>query len=516
MSNTTTVTSSVADSLRDARVALRSAHYDPALELLDGCEDWPSEYSEEAVLLKAETMGRRDPVGAVSYLISVEDIFESAAGRFNFAIQLGKAHACVRAFSQADSRYADARALMHAVAAGPETMAYHDLRMRWLRRECDPSAPEAALAVRHPDPSIASSAYSYRAFLHLGNGDPASHVADLKRAVAYATLPAPEPVDVLTLATSIHALAQFAFETADGEAIAAARAAAEALVWTPDVQVQHFTTIRALGWDAFMRGRAAEAQWAFKDARALASHAAWRVMAHADRAYVARMSGNDFWAAEELAQADAVAYDIRWGTTHGEERQLLVMLAVLHAGTDAPRAQRYASMYSQIGTESIDPVFAFHKDPRATAFAKYAEGRIEQTLGRNDAAVAALTEAYAIFHASAYHFRATLTATALAELTGDARWTEAATRHAGAYPDCPLATHAQESVAREEAMPAQLSPLQRQIARAVCTGADAAELSRRFSRSMFTIERQISVVLNAFGVTSRSALLHEARRRQLA
>ena len=516
MSNVTTAGESVADSLRDARVALRSAHYDPALELLDGCEDWPSDYSEEAVLLKAETMGRRDPVGAVSYLVSVEDIFASTAGRFNFAIQLGKAHACVRAFSQADSRYADARALMHAVPAGPETMAYHDLRMRWLRRECDPSAPEAQLAVLHPDPSTAASAYSYRAFLHLGNGDPASHVADLKRAVAYATLPAPEPVDVLTLATSIHALAQFAFETADGEAIAAARTAAEALVWTPDVQVQHFTTIRALGWDAFMRGRAAEAQWAFKDARALASHAAWRVMAHVDRAYVARMSGNDFWAAEELAQADAVAYDIRWGTTHGEERQLLVMLAVLHAGTDAPRAQRYASMYSQIGTESIDPVFAFHKDPRATAFAKYAEGRIEQTLGRSDAAIDALTEAYAIFHASAYHFRATLTATALAELTGDVRWTEAATRHAGAYPDCPLARHAQESVAREEAMPAQLSPLQRQIARAVCAGADTAELSRRFSRSVFTIERQISIVLHAFGVTSRGALLQEARRRQLA
>src|ERR1700733_7274297 len=516
MSNTTTASGTVADSFRDARVALRSALYDAALELLAGCEDWPSTFSEEAVLLKAETMGRRDPVGAVSYLTTVEDLFPSAPGQFHFAVQLGRAHASVRAFSQAESRYADARALMHAVPAGPETMAYHDLRMRWLRRECDLSAPEAALAVLHPDPSIAASAYSFRAFLHLANGDSASHIADLKRAVEFATTPAPEPVDVLTLATSIHALAQFAFETADGEAMAAARRASEALPWTPDVQVQHFTTIRAFGWDAFMRGRAAEAQWSFKDARTLASHASWRVMAHIDRAYVARMSGNDFWAAEELAQADAVAYDIRWGATHGEERQLLVMLAVLHAGTDAPRAQRYASMYSQIGTESIDPVFASHKDPRAEAFAKYAEGRIEQTLGRTAAAVAALSAAYAIFDSAAYHFRATLAATALAELAGDARWTEAANRHAGAYPDCPLAVHAQESVAREEAMPAQLSPLQRQIARAIFTGADAAELSRRFSRSLFTIERQISIVLAAFGVTSRSALLHEARRRHLA
>src|ERR1700738_3701911 len=221
MSNTPAADTSVADSLRDARVALRSALYDVALAILTECEDWPSEHSEDAVVLKAETIGRTDPVGAVTYLTSVEDLFTSTAGRFNYAIQFGKAHAGVRAFSQAESRYADARVLMHMVPAGPETMAYHDLRMRWLRRECDPSAPECELAVRHPDPSIAASGYSYRAFLHLGNGDRAAHIADLKRAVEYATLPAPEQVDVFTLAMSVHALAQFAFETADGEAIGA-------------------------------------------------------------------------------------------------------------------------------------------------------------------------------------------------------------------------------------------------------------------------------------------------------
>jgi DNA-binding CsgD family transcriptional regulator len=239
-------------------------------------------------------------------------------------------------------------------------------------------------------------------------------------------------------------------------------------------------------------------------------------MAHLDRAYVARIAGNDFWAAEELAQADALAYDIHWESTYGEERQLLVMLAVLHAPTDAPRAQRYASMYSRIGTESVDPGLALHKDVRATAFAKYAEGRIEQMLGRRDAAVAALTEAYEIFTSVSHHYRCTDTAMALAELTGEEAWRQTAMRHAGAYPDCPLAALAEEAVTREDAMPAQLSPLQKQIARALCTGADAAELSRRFSRSMFTIERQISAVLDAFGVTSKSALLREARTRRLA
>jgi DNA-binding CsgD family transcriptional regulator len=238
-------------------------------------------------------------------------------------------------------------------------------------------------------------------------------------------------------------------------------------------------------------------------------------MSHLDRAYVARMSGNEFWAAEELAQADALAYDVRWGTTFGEDRNVLVMLAVMHAPTDAPRAQRYAAMYSQLGTENVDPSLAMHDDKRTTAHAKYAEGRIEQMLGRREAAVAALREAFGIFEASSFHYRAAMTATALGEITGEPGWREAAHRHAAAYPHCPLASIAEESIAREDAMPAQLSPLQRQIARALLTGADVAELSRRFSRSMFTIERQIATVIKAFGAETRAGFLQEARRRRL-
>jgi DNA-binding CsgD family transcriptional regulator len=265
-----------------------------------------------------------------------------------------------------------------------------------------------------------------------------------------------------------------------------------------------------------MRGRAAEAQWAFKDARALAPSSACRLTTHLDRAYVARISGNEFWTAEELAHADALAYDVRWGASHGEERQLLVMLAVLHAPTDAPRAQRYASMYAQIGTENVDPSLALHQDKRAVAHEKYALGRIEQTQGRRDAAIAALQEAYAIFDGASFHYRASLSAAALAELTGEERWRAMSVHHASFYPDCPLATFAQGSLAREEAMPSELTPLQRQIARALWGGADPADLSRRFSRSMFTIENHIVAVFRAFGVASRAALLEEARRRCLA
>ena len=502
--------------LRLARAAQRSAQYDAALELLEGCEDWADEVAERAVLLKAETLGRRDPSEALGYLASVDELFISAEARFGRDIETGRLHATARNYSAAESRYADARRLAAAVPDGHYTIAYHDLRMRWLRRECDPTAPEVALAIAHPDPSIASAAYAYRAWMHAANQDYAAHVADLVRAVGYATAPGSDPVDVATLATSVHALAQVAFEMADASGVAAARAASDALVWTPDVQVQQFATIRVFGWDAFLRGNAAQAQWAFKEARALAPSAPWRIMGHLDRAYVARMSGNEFWALEELAQADALAFDVPWGSSFGEERQVLVSLAVLHAPADAARAQRYATIYSRIGTENVDPAFALHGDPRALAHAHYAQGRIEQTLGRRDAAVAALTAAFAIYEKASFRFRAVLAATALAELTGEMRWRDAAVANASYYPNCPLEAGARECTGRDRGMPEQLSPVQRQIARALWNGADVAEVSRRFSRSLYRIERQIDAILAAFGVATCAALRDEALRRGLA
>ncbi|MEA2689395.1 MAG: hypothetical protein QOD51_2002 [Candidatus Eremiobacteraeota bacterium] len=499
-----------------ARVALRSAQYDAALELLDGCEDWADDVAEHAVLVKAETIAHRDPVDALAYLASVDELFISDDTQFARDIESGRLHATVRNYAAAESYYADARCLAERVPHGRHTMAYHDLRMRWLRRDCDPSAPEVALAIAHPDPSIASAAFAYRAWLHAGQRDYAAHVADLMRAVAYATAPGSEPVDVTALAKSVHALAQVSFEMAHTDGIAAARAAGDALAWTPDVQAYHFAAIRAFGWDAFMRGNAARAQWSFKEARALAPTATWRIMGHLDRAFVARMSGNEFWALEELAQADALAFDVPWQSSFGEERQVLVSLAVLHAPADAARAQRYATIYSRIGTESVDPAFAVHGDPRAVAHARYAQGRIEQTMGRRNAAIAALTEAFAIFETASFHYRAVMTATALAELTGEERWRDAAVKHASHYPDCPLASAAERCAEPNHAIPDQLSPVQRQIARALWYGADAAEISHRFSRSLYRVERQIEAIFTAFGVSSRAELRDEAVRRGLA
>jgi DNA-binding NarL/FixJ family response regulator len=504
-----------AGSIRNARFALRSAHYDAALQLLEGCEDWAGANAEDGVVLKAQTLGRRDPIAALEYLIRSENVFASDAGRFGCDVEAGRLYAAVRDFQSAQARFNTARALASAVPDGPATMAFHDLRMRWFRRECNPDAAEIAVALTHSDASILAAVYTIRAWLHAGNGDYRAQVVDLMRSLACEPH-GDEPLDVYTAAVTVQALARVSFETADEEGILAARQTLELLAWTPDVNLHHFETLRALGWDAFMRGESGRAQWTFKEARACAPSPAWRVMAHLDRAYVARIARNEIWAVEELDEADRIARDVRWEAAFGEERQVLVVLATLYAPLDAGRAQRYASMYSQIGVENVNPALAIADDRRAVAVARYAQAVIDLTLGRRDAAVPALLEAYEIFDSAGYHYRATLTASALAAVTGEDHWRSKSIAHAQRYPDCPLATLADDAVAREEALPRRLSPLQRQIARALLRGSEAADLSRLFSRSLYTIERQIVEIFEAFGVASRGELLHEARARGLA
>jgi len=500
--------------LRDARRALRAGWYDEALSLLEGCEDWPSDLVERAAVLKAETLGRRDPGAALAYLTAVDDLFVSIDGCFAREIEGGRFQAATRDFEAAAARYGAARALAASVPHGVATMAYHDLRMRWFRRECEGSFGEAELALAHPDPSIVAGAFAYRGWLHAGRGEYRAQIADFRSALD-CTATDGEPIDVATLAMTTHALARVAFEVADDEGIEAARSALETIPWTPVFDVERFGTLRALGWDAFMRGQPGSAQWAFKDARTIAPSDAWRVMSHVDRAYVARYAGNEAWAIEELAHADRLARGVQWESTFGEERQALVMLAVLCAPFDAVRAQRYAARYAQLGVENVNPAFAIASDRRTVAAARYAQGLIDMTLGRRDIAVPALREAYEIYSSAGHHYRAALAATALAESTGEERWRASCRAHASRYPDCPLSAIA-DAPASDEAVPAELTPFQRRLARALWKGADDAELSQRFSRSLYTIERQTAAILRAFGVQTRAELLALARREQLS
>ena len=192
------------------------------------------------------------------------------------------------------------------------------------------------------------------------------------------------------------------------------------------------------------------------------------------------------------------------------------MLAVMLAPVDTAKAQRFAAIYSRLGVENVDPRFALSGEPRALAAESYALALIEQMLGHADSALESLRAAYDVYAPIEHHYRALTVATTIGEITGDAIWMQRVRAHVAHYPGSPLADRTLETSIANDSVLDVLSPLARQVARAHWSGASASELSKRFSRSLYTIERQIALIYAAFGVTSEGALRAEAMRRGLA
>ena len=281
-----------------------------------------------------------------------------------------------------------------AFPGGSAKLAFQNARLKWFRREATPDDDDVLLALTDPDPAARAAAYSVRAWCYAVLGNYHAQIADLSEALRVAAS-AGYKCDVATLGTIVHSLARIAFEIADADGMAVARAAYEGIRWTSDVRVHQFQTLRALGLDAFMRGDVARAQWLFRDASAVAPTPPFAALAHLDRAFVARFVRNEAWALDELDEAVRIARGVPWGQTFGEERIALVALATLLAPTNATEAQRHAATYSILGVESVSPMFALSQEKRAVAAEKFALARIDQTLGNTASAERACREAYA-------------------------------------------------------------------------------------------------------------------------
>ncbi|HTW85156.1 MAG TPA: hypothetical protein VMD91_13895 [Candidatus Sulfotelmatobacter sp.] len=492
---------------------MRAARYGEAAEILNGCQEWPEHVRDNAIALKADALGRGGSyVAALEWLTGVADMVTTPAGKFGYEIALCRAFTNVRDLDSARAHAATAEKFVDSDPHGALTLAYQRSRLAWFAQEFDPHNLDVAASVTHPDPTAAMCALMIRAWHHAGLGDLKSQIADLRLALAMIDLETEDALDVGVLATISHALARVAFETSDAVALADVRARFEQIEWSEGVRVERFQTLRIFGWDSFMCGRPGPAQWSFKEARQCAPSTAWEVMAHLDRAFVARIARNEPWALEELAEAVRLSHAVQWESTFNEERLALLTLATLTAPSNAARAQRYAATFAALGTDSVQATFAIsHADRRARAFARYAQGQIDAVLGHLAAAERAFRDAYEIFVSIDYQFQAAMTSIALAEVTGEPSWREKAAAHAAHYPNSPLAQLPKTGAGLEPAMPATLSPLQKQVAHALAGGAEVGDLSRSLSRSIYTIERQIAAVYQAFGVKTRSEFLASAR-----
>lgn len=499
--------------LAGAREALRVAQYDKALALIDGSDDWDGPLCEEAVLLKAETLTRRNPIAALEWLARTNDLLTSPSARFGYLLASGKAYANSRNFDSAQEMLRAGEELIEA--AGDNAVSRLGLqraRLRWMMRDFDPHAEEIAWALRNPDATAQLQALNIRGWMYAGLEQFERQIVDASAALRIAESHI-DTCDLATVGTLLHSTTRLAFEMGHRDAVALAERVYECVPWSDDIRIDRFQTMRAFAWDAFIQGEPARAQWLFKDSKSLAPSVAWQVMAHLDRAYVARISDNEPWAMEELAQAHAIARNVQWGATMGEERLALVTLALLFAPVDMGQAQRYVSTYIALGTENVDPTLAIGGDRRAIGFEKFASARVHQVLGNASLAIRSYETAYDIFAQINFHYRAAIAAIGLWETTKIPSWLDRAKHHAAHVPKSPIAArlNAPDSATAEDQL-AQLSPMQQQLAHALCEGLEMAALCERFSRSSFTLQRQIDALYEAMGVHSRADLRVELQR----
>ena len=183
------------------------------------------------------------------------------------------------------------------------------------------------------------------------------------------------------------------------------------------------------------------------------------------------------------------------------------MLAVLFSPTDMAQAQHYVSLYMQLGRANVDPRRSRTTGARSR-FEKYALGRVQQVLGNDALAIRSFEAAYEIFE------RGRLSLPLRAGRDGDVRddarrrLARARSRSRRGFPAqrCSARLLHTRAMASENARLLELTPMQRQIAFALCEGLDLAELSRRFSRSAFTLGKHVEAVYQRLGVKNRKAL----------
>jgi DNA-binding CsgD family transcriptional regulator len=492
--------------LDEARELLRTGRYEAASARLVGYEGWPSPQLEHAELLRAEVLLARDPIDALEALARSSDLLRREEVRFDYFILSGKAYANSRNFDGAAEMFALAERAAEKDPVRLAWVAHHRARLRHLQGDFDPNDPNFAAALETTNPGRRMLTLATRSWMHAGQGNYRAQISDLRAAVSLARNH-PNEVEYYSLARLVHGLIRVASEVGENDAADDARELYESIEWPVELAEEQFLCLRALAWDAFMRGDSARAQWLFRDAKEVAPSDAWRVVSHVDRAYVARMNHNEPWARDELMQAQAQARTVVWAATTGEERQALVTLAVLFAPVDMGQAQRYVSTYTRMGKDSVDPALAIAHDRRGVGFSQYASGCVNQVLGNAESATVAFEAAYKIFDEAEHHFRAALAAQGLAEVTGATVWVERARQHAGAFPKSAFYKYLTDRISKKATPWIEgLSPMQRQLALSLCEGLDSQQLSRRFSRSEFTIKREVQALYDLFNVRSRNAL----------
>jgi DNA-binding CsgD family transcriptional regulator len=493
-----------------ARACYRRADFSVAAAALDEVAARVG-WSPEAALLRARIYLKREPAVALAHLARTAPAFVRSHERAESEMLQGVSYARLGDAVAANSCFANAERLLDPAYELARELTYQRAAAAWIVR--DLAAAEQLLdgLEARATGDLELEVLVLRGTIASARGDVAGQGAIMLEALG--RVHASSDRSVLHWAAIASTIANLAHELPGTSLRDAAFAELGAVPWTQDLAERRFAMVRSVAWRRALDGDEFNAFRLLKEAASLAPTDAWRVTAYCDRAYFATALGERRWAEQELSDAHELAARVEWNALDGEERFALSELAELFAPRDAALALAYVARYKDCG-KRYARTLSSHQDRRVDAMEAYSFGVVQAALGRRDEAVRLLQEAWNVYDALGYDWRAGRAARDLFSVTGDDAWRARAAGKLAAYPRSWLAIATPDTSVAASAPPelSALTPAQLAVYRLLLRGLSTAQIAAEQSRSEFTVRNHVKAIFKAFGVNSRPELLARAHK----
>lgn len=481
-----------------------AARFSEASEIYEDAVSRSRVASNEAQLLQARTLLKRDSRRAASFLTKLRLAKPTAVQTARAHLYLGTAYARLREFGEADRHFDQARPTL--IKTDEAEFANH-LARRYLLASDTESAMrwfEATLSDRSKAGKIKSTH-----LLSIVESQREQYVRQGEELVALLNLIGNDRLKYAEdWYLGLHTLAVLGRELPVPKFGERAQREVDVDVpWAPDFLTNRFQALKAVAWCRALDGDQLSCLRYLRRAQVAAPSDVWRAVVHLDTAFFALTMSERRWAENEFALAEELAEPIEWEDTPAEERVALLLLAELANQFDEKRARYYLARFKDLGRiKSSVHHIAF--DHRLQAMADYAAGIIER-----DSIVCEehLRSAWSTFDRIRYDVRAGRAAAALFRLSARDRWRVLAEDKFEQYPRSWL--HRELASVPAGAPGSSLTPMQDKIVRLVREGLSTDAIAERMGRSRNTVLNHLKLVYKKLSVNSREALVAEALRR---
>ncbi len=381
---------------------------------------------------------------------------------------------------------------------------YYKSAIAWMQHDHIGAEQAAHVQLRSEDANNRARAHIVLAWVALRRGDVRQQVDELQRALD--EIEKADSPDEYFRANALYTLSLLCRELPLPDAVDRVRHVYQTMAWTTGLAVERFQVTRFLAALDELSGDHLAAFREFKQAARFAPSEHWSIFCYLDRALLAKNTGENVFASEQLHEAHEIAQRISWNDVAGEERSALLVLAELFADENPAISEMYLARFRTLST-SVVPMLSYGTDPRVRGFQAYSQGIAWLRLGDTRQGEASLSEAWSIFEEFDYGWRAALCAVALFEATGDRRWMERAAVKIAPWPNSWIAKRVSEAKLPAVVPIENIPPAKREVLELVRDGRRNADIAKRLGRSPNTVRNQMSQLFQIFDVKNRTELV---------